>query len=104
MMMAPDPTPPPSPAFSPEALARTGAALSRYVDNPKAPGDLLREALDELATEAHLKAVPPEQLLVVLKDLWYSLPAVRKVDDSAAQARLLQMVVTMCIKEYYRGG
>jgi hypothetical protein len=46
--------------------------------------------------------VPPEQLLVVLKDLWYSLPAVRTIDDFGAQVRTLQMVVTMCIKEYYR--
>jgi len=102
MMMAPDPTPPAGPALSAEALARTRAALSRYFDAPNAPGDHLREALDELATEARTKSVPPEQLLVVLKDLWYSLPAVRTIDDSGAQARALQTVVTMLIKEYYR--
>jgi hypothetical protein len=102
MMMAPDPTPPPGPVFSAEVLTRTREALSRYFHNPNAPGDYLREALDELATEARIKAVPPEQLLVVLKDLWYSLPAVRTIDDFGAQVRTLQMVVTMCIKEYYR--
>jgi hypothetical protein len=55
-----------------------------------------------MAGEARSKSMLPEQLLVVLKDIWYALPAVRAIDDAGAQIRLLQRVVTMCIKEYYR--
>jgi hypothetical protein len=37
----------------------------------------------------------------VLKDVWGTLPEVRAMTDTGAQVRLLQRVVTMCIKEYY---
>ena len=77
-------------------------ALSHYLENPEAGGDELRLALDAMAREARMKQMLPEQLLVVLKDIWYALPAVRAIDDASAQIRLLQRVVTMCIKEYYR--
>jgi hypothetical protein len=36
-----------------------------------------------------------------LKEAWSSLPEVRAMNDSGEQVRLLQRVVTMCIKEYY---
>jgi hypothetical protein len=56
-----------------------------------------------MAAEARSKSIPPEQLLVVLKDIWYSLPGVRGMSEPVEQVRLLQRVVTMCIKEYYAG-
>jgi hypothetical protein len=102
MMMAHDSSPPPAPGLAEETTARARVALSRYLENPDAGGDELRNALDVMAGEARSKSMLPEQLLVVLKDIWYSLPAVRALDDSGAQIRLLQRVVTMCIKEYYR--
>jgi hypothetical protein len=43
----------------------------------------------------------PEQLLVTLKDVWYSLPSVGAMRDPATKIRMLQSVVTICIKEYY---
>src|SRR4051812_22576456 len=102
MMMAHDSSPPPSPGLADETVTRAQAALSRYLEDPEANGQELRDALDAMATEARAKSMLPEQLLVVLKDIWYALPAVRALDDSGAQIRLLQRVVTMCIKEYYR--
>lgn len=102
MMMAHDSSPPPAAGLAEETVARARVALSRYLENPDAGGDELRDALDVMAAEARAKMMLPEQLLVVLKDIWYALPAVRSLDDSGAQIRLLQRVVTMCIKEYYR--
>ena len=102
MMMAHDSSPPPAPGLAEETTARARVALSHYLENPEAGGDGLRLALDAMAAEARAKSMLPEQLLVVLKDIWYALPAVRSIDDSSAQIRLLQRVVTMCIKEYYR--
>jgi uncharacterized protein (DUF2267 family) len=64
-------------------------------------GNTLHIALRSMAIEARTKAILPEQLLVVLKDVWYSLPSVRAMNEPADQNRLLQRVVTMCIKEYY---
>lgn len=102
MMMAHDSSPPPAAGLAEETVARTRAALSHYLADSDGDGDGLRDALDAMATEARSKSMLPEQLLVVLKDVWYTLPEVRALDDSGAQIRLLQRVVTMCIKEYYR--
>jgi hypothetical protein len=99
MMMAHDSSWGPA-ALAEETIAAVRSALVRYVDAPS-DGDALRSALHGLAAEAHAKSVAPEQLLVALKDLWYSLPAVRGMHDPAEQIRLLQRVVTMCIKEYF---
>jgi len=54
-----------------------------------------------MAAEAHAQAMLPEQLLVLLKDIWYSVPGVSAIRETTDQVRLLQRVVTMCIKEYY---
>ena len=40
--------------------------------------------------------------VIALKDVWYGLPSVRAMQQTDEQVRLLQRVVTMCIKEYYR--
>jgi hypothetical protein len=102
MMMAHDSSPPPPAGLAEETVARARVALSRYLKNPDAGGDELRDALDAMAAEARAKSMLPEQLLVILKDVWYALPEVQALDDATAQIRLLQRVVTMCIKEYYR--
>jgi hypothetical protein len=102
MMMAHDSSPPPAPGLAEETVTRARDALSGYLDDPEVHGPDLRDALDVMAAEARDKKMLPEQLLVILKDLWYTLPAVRAVEDSGAQIRMLQRVVTMCIKEYYR--
>jgi len=75
-------------------------ALRQYVESPEG-SEPLRATLHAMAGEAHQKALLPEELLVVLKDIWYSLPVVRAMTEPTEQIRLLQRVVTMCIKEYY---
>ena len=102
MMMAHDSSQPPERGLAEETVARTRQALSGYLANPEAQAQELRDVLDLVAAEAREKKMLPEQLLIVLKDIWYALPAVRAIEDSGAQIRLLQRVVTMCIKEYYR--
>jgi hypothetical protein len=99
MMMVHDSTPGPG-ALAAETIDAVRSALTHYVALPS-DGEPLRQALDTMAAEAHAKSILPEQLLVVLKDVWYSLPSVRSMGDASAQARLLQRVVTICIKEYY---
>src|SRR4051812_5785198 len=102
MMMAHDSSPPPAVRLDEKTVAHARAALSRYLEDTDAGGDDLRDSLDAMAAEARAKSMLPEQLLVVLKDIWYELPAVRTLEDASAQIRLLHRVVTMCIKEYYR--
>jgi hypothetical protein len=99
MMMAHDSSPGPV-ALEAETINAVREALVHYIDAP-AQSTSLRDALNRMAVEAHEKSMLPEQLLVVLKDVWYSLPGVQSMPDASEQVRLLQRVVTMCIKEYY---
>jgi hypothetical protein len=99
MMMAHDSSPGPR-SLTEETIDAVRAALVQYVDLP-AGGERLGLALRTKALEARERSMLPEQLLVVLKDIWYSLPGVRAIPEPSDQVRLLQRVVTMCIKEYY---
>ena len=86
--------------LSEETIEAVRSALVSYVDAPSR-GERLHETLNTMAAEARARCILPEHLLVVLKDIWYSLPSVREISDPAEQVRLLQRVVTMCIKAYY---
>lgn len=99
MMMAHDSSPGDG-SLDDETVAVLRSALVAYIDAP-AHGERLRESLRSIAGEARRKAILPEHLLIVLKDVWFSLPAARTLDEPDDQVRLLQRVVTMCIKEYY---
>jgi hypothetical protein len=92
------------PALAEETIKAVRSALVAYigehVDAPRA-GDRLGVALRRMALDARAREMLPEHLLMLLKDVWYSLPAVRRIVEPTDQIRLLQRVVTMCIKEYY---
>lgn len=61
----------------------------------------LQAALVRMASEAREQAIFPEHVLKVLKGAWYDLPEVQAMTDVDERGRLLNRVVTMCIKEYY---
>ena len=102
-MMAFDSSQTPPSRLDPAALAGLRAALGAYLAESEDRVSL-QIALASLAAQARDRSIPPEQLLVVLKDLWNGLPEVRAMTDTAAQVGLLQRVVTMCIREYYDSG
>ena len=83
-----------------ETIDAVRTALLEYVEAPS-HGERLHAALHSLAREARDHSILPEKLLVVLKDIWFSLPSVRRMKEQEEQTRLLQRVVTMCIREYY---
>jgi predicted NACHT family NTPase len=100
MMMAPDSSPPPSSRLDDELVNALRLAL-RANGNDAEHASALQGALLLVATEARARDILPEQLLVRLKEAWSSLPEVRAMRDAQQQARLLERVVTMCIREYY---
>lgn len=102
MMMAHDSSPGGAGSLSPETIEIVRAELLRYVSVPE-QGDALGRALRVMAAEARERAILPEQLLILLKDIWYTLPIVRAIREPSDQVRLLQRVITMCIREYYSG-
>jgi hypothetical protein len=100
MMMAHDSSQPPSSRLDDESLDAVRLALRAYLQDSQEPS-ALQASLLRLATQAHERKIPPEQLLITLKETWNALPEVRSMNDSREQVRLLQRVVTMCIREYY---
>ena len=100
MMIAHDSSPEPG-ALAPATIEGLRSALAGYVSEPDGDAADLRATLRILSVEAREKSIQAEQLLVVLKDVWYSLPSVQQIAQPADQARLLQRIVTICIKEYY---
>ena len=99
-MMAHDSSPPPSSRLDEELLNALRVALRGKASDAE-HASTLQASLVLVATEARARDILPEQLLVRLKEAWSSLPEVRAMRDSQEQARLLERVVTMCIREYY---
>jgi len=99
MMMAHDSSPGDG-LLDDETISALRVALMDYAAAP-ADGERLRTALHAMAREAREKGILPEKVLVLLKDVWYSQPLVRSLKEPDDQVRLLQRIVTMCIKEYY---
>jgi hypothetical protein len=99
MMMAHDPGTSPS-RLDDESLNSVRLALRGYLRDSGDPS-ALQASLLLVATEARARSILPEHLLVILKETWSSLPEVRAMSDAGEQVRLLQRVVTMCIREYY---
>ena len=102
MMMAPDSSQSPPGRLDDASLDAVRVALRTYLRDPD-DTSALQASLVLVATEARAREILPEQLLVTLKDLWSTLPEVRALTDAGQQVRLLQRVVTMCIREYYNG-
>ena len=105
MMMAHTSDSPP-PALDAETVTAVRAALARYAREGNHT-DELRDLLMRVAAEARAKHIMAERLLVVLKEIWGSLPEVRQQSDRGRigdQNALLQQLVTRCIQQYYTTG
>lgn len=90
----------PRPDLSATTIKSLETALVVFLANPSETRGL-ETALRALTTEARQKRVHAEQLLIVLKDVWFALPSVRERPAGDAQNALLQRVITQCIREYY---
>lgn len=98
-MMAFDRTPAP-PDLDPNTIADLRAALQSSADRGS-HGDELRDVLCRAATEARTKGIHAERLLIVLKDIWHSLPTIAGAPSHDVSHALLQELVSRCIHEYY---
>ena len=88
------------PQLSAASVSELAAALERYAAN-EADIAAIRPALRKVADEARSGKVQAEQLLVLLKELWFGLPGVRDGLQTEEQHRMLQRLVTLSIREYY---
>lgn len=100
MMMAYDSSQPPPSRLTEETVEAVRSALRHYLANGS-QSTALQTALIQMSNEARQKGILAEHVLITLKDVWMALPEVRAMSDASEQIRMLQRVVTMCIKEYY---
>jgi hypothetical protein len=97
---------PATPHLNADDVAELSAALERSLCEGEIQASLraeidvdLRKALRVACVKARLQRVRAEQLLVDLKQLWKSLPAM----PSTRTEERLNRIVTACIDEYYAG-
>jgi hypothetical protein len=98
-MMAFDRTPS-LPGLEPATVEALRSTLARSVVQGNHTEEL-RELLCTAAAEAREKGILAERLLIILKDIWYSLPDVTSARSTGAETALLQELISRCIQEYY---
>lgn len=92
----------PSTPLDPSTISELRVALAQSVEAGD-HSEQLKSLLARAATEARQKGIQAEQLLVSLKDIWYSLPDLASNPPDERQTRLLQQLIARCIQEYYGG-
>lgn len=101
-MMAFERTPPSSPRLNPETME----TLTRVMERAARRGnhsDELHDVLCRAAGEARERGIRAEQLLVIMKEMWHTLPALQQLGDTERQTQLLQELISHCIQQYYEG-
>ena len=86
--------------LDPATEADMRAVLSRSVASGN-HGSELKAVLVRAAADARSRGVQAEQLLIALKEVWYSLPQLSAQHNSDVQTRLLQELIARSISEYY---
>jgi len=76
-------------------------ALTEQLKRPDGPTPELTILLRKVAQEARTKNIPPEELLVLFKQLWNSLAESLRPQNADQYERVRQRLVTLCIQAYY---
>jgi len=85
-----------------ELVSELRTVLARSVADGNHPEEL-KPLLVAAASDARHKGLQAEQLLLALKDIWYSLPQIATHPSNDEQTRLLQQLIARCIQGYYAG-
>ena len=92
------------PSVPPRLDSQTRDALREVLGRALRSGNYgsdLQDLLRRTAEEAHAKGLQAEQLLIILKEIWYSLPELSDARGGEVEVALLQELVTRCIQQYY---
>lgn len=76
-------------------------ALTEQLKRPDGPTPELAKLLRKVGHEAREKGIPPEELIVVFKQLWNSLAESLRPQNADQYERVRQRLVTLCIQAYY---
>ena len=92
--------PPSSPNLDPTTVEQLRTTLGRSIVNGNHQAEL-RGLLCTAAEQARDRGIQAERLLIILKDIWYSLPEVASARPPGVENELLQELISRCIQEYY---
>ena len=76
-------------------------ALADQLKRPDSPTPELADLLKRVGKEAHTNSIPPEELIVIFKELWNSLAESLRPQNGDQYERVRQRLVTLCIQAYY---
>jgi hypothetical protein len=76
-------------------------ALMEQLHQPDGPTPELSDVLKRVGREARESNVPPEELIVIFKELWNSLAESLRPQNADQYERVRQRLVTLCIQAYY---
>jgi hypothetical protein len=89
----------PTSQFSAAAVAALRCGLQAQLG--PSPNGELRRAVRLLCDEAHRRGLRAEQVIVLLKEAWGSLPDVQVLAPGEERRESLSRIVSLCIDEFY---
>jgi hypothetical protein len=78
------------------------AGVAHASANASADGLGIDSEVRSLAAGAHVLGIRAEQLLILMKETWLSLPEARALDAAAPGGPQLSRLITLVLDEFYR--
>ena len=88
--------------FTPAAMIQLQTALNGYLIGVADRETAITVAVERLCTEAHTRHLPPEKMLILVKEALNHLELQRMVDEDRRQ-KALEVAVVACIQAYFSG-
>jgi hypothetical protein len=87
--------------LSESTMKELRTALTEQLKQPDGPTPELSIMLKGVGREARESDIPPEELIVIFKELWNSLAESLRPQNADQYERVRQRLVTLCIQAYY---
>ena len=87
--------------LSESTMKELRTALTEQLKRPDGPTPELASLFRKIAKEAHAQSIPPEELIVIFKQLWNSLAESLRPQNADQYERIRQRLVTLSIQAYY---
>lgn len=88
-------------ALSESTMQELRTALTEQLKQPDGPTPELSNVLKKIGREARQSDIPPEELVIIFKELWNSLVELVRPQNADQYERVRQRLVTLCIQAYY---
>jgi hypothetical protein len=77
------------------------AAVTEQLKQPDGLTPELAKLLEKNGREARQSNIPPEELIIIFKELWNSLTELLHPKNADQYEHIRQRLVTLCIQAYY---